>query len=303
MTSDDPLPQIPIALQDIETDDRLVLHGALADARTRRIGVLFLHGLGSNLFKTRHLWMRIAARGKRSGIGVLALNTRGHDIAARYRIQRRTRKAYRMGGAGLERFTESLHDIRAGIRHLKRAGYQKIVLLGHSTGANKAVYYAGKTQDRRLRGVILAGPARDLTMVSWDAKHRKKLERVKAYAKRHGNDSPLPQKLSDGGIFSAQRYLSLFQPGTPEDVFPFGEPAARWTRLGQVRAPLYVVFGEDDPYIAEPGPEQALALMNEKAKRAASVAGDVLSGQGHSFHEGPDAFAESTLRWIRTTVL
>lgn len=306
MTKDDPLPQIPVTLTEIETEDRLAIHGAYADAKKRRIGVLFLHGLGSNLHKTRHLWQQLAEDGRKAGVGVLALNTRGHDIAARYRIRkvqgkRRSRKC-RMGGAGFERFEDCIYDIRAGMKYLRSAGYKTIVLYGHSTGANKAVYYAGKTNDRRISGIILAGPARDLTMVDWNTEHQKRLKAISALGKKAGKDAPLPHNLA-GGIFSARRYASLFQPGTAEDVFPFGEPKARWTRIAQVKPHLFIAFGQDDPYVSDPGPEAALAILNEKAKRAKSVAGDVLPGQEHSFREDPEELSQTLLGWMKETVL
>ena len=306
MTKDDPLPQIPVTLTELETEDRLAIHGAYTDAKKRRIGVLFLHGLGSNLHKTRHLWQQLAEDGTRDGVGVLALNTRGHDIAARYRVRkkqgkRRSRK-YRMGGAGFERFEDCIYDIRAGIRFLRSKGYKKIVLYGHSTGANKSVYYAGKTQDRRISGIILAGPARDLTMVDWNSEHRKRLKAIASFGKKDGKDTPLPHHIA-GGIFSARRYESLFRPGTAEDVFPFGEPKARWARIAQVKPHLFIAFGEDDPYISDPGPEAALAILNEKAKRAKSVAGDVLPGQEHSFREDPEELSRTLIDWMQTTIV
>lgn len=306
MISDDPLPSISVTLERIETDDRIQIDGALAVTNTKRLGLLFVHGLGSTLFKTRHLWERIAQHGRRYGIGVLALQTRGHDISASYRIKQ-SRRSYRVGGAGYEIFNESLFDIGAGVRHLAGLGYKRVVLLGHSTGANKVAHYAAKKRDRRVRGVILAGPARDLTLevlrVGSVAKQNRLVQKIQAFSKSHGRHTTLPEKFAGHLHISAQRYLSLYRAGSSEDVFPYGEPSGRWTTLGSIRVPLCIIFGGDDQYLGKHTPEYIVGLINEKAKRASSVSADVLPGNGHSFQEDPDAFAKSAIGWMRTALL
>jgi len=309
-TTEDPPPAISVTLERIETDDRIVLNGALADARSRRIGVLFVHGLGSNIFKTQHLWGAVATLGQRRGIGVLALQTRGHDIAASYRIEakrtQRLRTKYRIGGAGFEDFRESILDISAGIRHLKRLGYEHIVLLGHSTGANKIAHYIAKKNDRRVRGLVLASPGRDITNEiihsGSETRHNRRLKKIRAYIQKHGRHAALPAQIVGSSLISGQRFLSLYRAGSLEDIFPYGEPKASWAQFAKIKKPILILFGEEDHYLGDYTPEQIIGLMNAKARGAQSVTADILPKQMHSFREDPNAFAQSLMRWLKETI-
>ena len=50
---------------------------------------------------------------------------------------------------------------RRGNRFLIAKGYDEIVLIGHSTGANKACYYAAAENNSHVISVILSGPISD----------------------------------------------------------------------------------------------------------------------------------------------
>ena len=48
--------------------------------------------------------------------------------------------------------------IAAWIDYAENLGLRKLVLVGHSQGAAKAVYYQAQRQDSRLQGLVLASP-------------------------------------------------------------------------------------------------------------------------------------------------
>jgi acetyl esterase/lipase len=73
-----------------------------------------------------------------------------------------TRAGKRLAGAAFERFGESVHDIRAAIALAVKSGYRRVILAGHSTGANKVLHYLARTRDRRVVGLILLGPVSDV---------------------------------------------------------------------------------------------------------------------------------------------
>ena len=106
------------------------------------------------------------------------------------------------------------------------AATRRIVLAGHSTGANKVLYYAAKTADRRVTGLILLGPISDI------AGEAKRIGRRELGAPRGAGISGLaarrPPSARAGawGFWSARRYISLYRPGEAEDVFPLRPPRA-----------------------------------------------------------------------------
>src|SRR4030095_11092024 len=66
-----------------------------------------------------------------------------------------------LAGAAFERFRQSILDIRAMVSFVRLRGYRRVILAGHSTGANKVLYYAARARYRRVNGIILLGPVSD----------------------------------------------------------------------------------------------------------------------------------------------
>src|SRR5437773_11485874 len=101
-----------------------------------RVGVL----LGQPLI--RELSTRLNA----AGIGYFKFNNRGHDVV--------TGRGRHLAGAAFERFGQSVEDIRAMIGFAATCGYRRVILAGHSTGANKVLHYAARTRDRRVTALV-----------------------------------------------------------------------------------------------------------------------------------------------------
>ena len=74
------------------------------------------------------------------GWSCLAMNRRGHDLGG----IRNGRESY---GGSWERFGDSQLDIAAGIAELRRCGFAKIALVGHSFGGIAAAAYAADHPD------------------------------------------------------------------------------------------------------------------------------------------------------------
>ena len=60
-----------------------------------------------------------------------------------------------INGATFEIFEDSLKDIEVWVKKVKKLGYNKIILMGHSLGCNKALYYLSKNKGD-VQGLILA---------------------------------------------------------------------------------------------------------------------------------------------------
>ncbi len=43
-------------------------------------------------------------------------------------------------------------------RYCKKLGYKNIILMGHSMGCNKVIYYLSKHKVKELKGIILVSP-------------------------------------------------------------------------------------------------------------------------------------------------
>src|SRR5262249_52423323 len=139
-------PDLAVSLARIRTRDGFWLDGLMAmPVRGRRVAVVWVHGLGSTFSAGQPASLELSARLNAAGLGYFKFNTRGHDVVAR--------RGPRLAGAAFERFGDCVHDIRAMIAFASQRGFPRVVLAGHSTGANKVLHYAARARDRRVAGI------------------------------------------------------------------------------------------------------------------------------------------------------
>jgi pimeloyl-ACP methyl ester carboxylesterase len=280
---------VPVSLVTARTRDGVLLAGVLREPRRgRRAALVWVHGLGSSFAGGQPLIRELSSRLDAAGIAYLKLDTRGHHLVAR--------AGKRLAGAAFERFGESVRDIAAMIGFARRAGYPRVILAGHSTGANKVLHYLARRRDRRVVGAILLGPISDIAGERKRIGHRELARRVVVAQRIAGRDRDalVPRAF---GLWSARRYLSLYRPGEAEDVFPYYRARARWTALGKVRVPLAVVVGARDEYLERPA--RALVEAFERhATRARSFTGIVIPGARHGFAGREALLARAIVGWI-----
>jgi pimeloyl-ACP methyl ester carboxylesterase len=274
----------------LHTRDGVALDGVLAEpARRRRTALVWVHGLGSVFSSGQPLIRELSAQLTAAGVGYFKFNTRGHDVVAGRGAQ--------MAGAAFERFGASVEDLRTVIAFARRRGFPRIVLAGHSTGANKALHYVARTRDRRVVALMLLGPVSD---IAGEARRlgAAELRRRVATARRLAARDPRALVPRAWGFWSAHRYVSLYAPGQAEDVFPYYRASARWTALRAVRVPLAAIVGGADEYLDRPA-AALLEAFAHKATGARSFTGLVVPRANHSFVGHERALAALMVRFIR----
>jgi pimeloyl-ACP methyl ester carboxylesterase len=282
---------VPVSLVRIHTRDGVALDGVVAEPRRRRdTALIWVHGLGSVFSSGQPLIRALSRRLTGAGVAYLKLNNRGHDVVAR--------AGRKLAGATFERFGESVEDIRATIALARSAGYRRVILAGHSTGANKVLHYAARVRDRRVAGLILLGPVSDIAgeMKTIGARELRRRVKVAERIARRDPEALVPRAF---GFRGARRYISLFRPGEAEDVFQYYRPDGRWTALRRVRLPVAAIVGGRDEYHDRPAAE-LIAAFERNATAARAFTGLVIAGADHGFVGREDALAGAIVRWIRT---
>lgn len=284
-----PVVRVPVSLVRVRTRDGVWLDGLIAEPKRRRkVALIWVHGLGSVFSSGQPLIHALSTRLNAAGIAYLKLNNRGHDTVVR--------GGKRPAGAAFERFGESVEDIRTAIALARRAGYDRVILAGHSTGANKVLHYVARGRARRVIGLILLGPVSD---VAAETKRigRRELRRRVAAAERISRRDPSALVPRAFGFWSARRYLSLYRPGGAEDVFPYYRPDARWNALRRVRLPIAAIVGRRDEYLDRP-PGALIDALARNAARARSFTGIVIPQARHGFRGCEHDLARAMVRWI-----
>ena len=296
---------IPVLLTRIKTSDGITLEGVVVPPKKKgKIALIWLHGLTSRFSSGQTLMKELSSSCTKNQIAYFKFNTRGHDIVSRGPKQKP------IGGA-FEKFEECVRDIDTVIRLAKKLGYKKIILAGSSTGANKALYYQYKKKNPAVKGIILAGAISDMS--AWKTGDAKKMSRAIRIAKQTKNkDALLPQEY---GIYSAARYLSLFEAGHAEDVFPYHNPKANWKELKSVRVAVAVIIGSKDEHrdrpiknIMDAFRKNAVSTRQNFSKQnsggqAKSFSGIIIKGANHGFQKKEKKLAHAILKWIKRAVV
>ncbi len=149
------------------SEDGFLLEGILirpADQPAHPIGIICIHGNAGRFYD--YPYVTIGRALAAAGFTFVSANTRGHDISAF--IWRSTEgrptawsapDAMPIGaGSGWERLDESPRDLAAWVEAVANLGMRGIVLMGHSSGAQRVVLYQAERQDVRIAGLVLASP-------------------------------------------------------------------------------------------------------------------------------------------------
>ncbi len=117
--------------------------------------IVCLHGVGSNFYCST--MMNVLAEGLHGEQwDVLRVNTRGHD----YCYVGSFKMGVRRLGSGYETVADCVQDIASWVQWAKQAGYERVVLLGHSLGAIKTVFYQSQETSDLVIAVLAISPPR-----------------------------------------------------------------------------------------------------------------------------------------------
>jgi pimeloyl-ACP methyl ester carboxylesterase len=139
------------------TEDGLLLEGvAISPAAEERrpVGFIWIHGNAASFSAPAYVRIgrELAARGHLAIVG----NTRGHDIACT--LWPASDALPVGGGAGWENLEEAPRDLAAWVQMASDRGASRIVLIGHSSGAQRVVLYQAERPNERVAGLVLASP-------------------------------------------------------------------------------------------------------------------------------------------------
>jgi pimeloyl-ACP methyl ester carboxylesterase len=223
--------------------------------RPKRV-IIWTHGLGSTMFSKLDI-ARLLAKDRTA---VLMYNNRGHDYVSRISTTKKSTKS-RLGGSAYEVFTESADDISGAIRFAKKTAAKEIVLVGHSTGCQKSVYWAQKNRGGRgVDGIVLLAPISDYageTKLQGKAAVQKNLAIARALVRQKRSMAIV----GDTGL-CAQRYVSLYAGEGPEEVFPYWA-GRKSIALSQIKVPTLVVLAQDDEYADRPASEMGAWFFDQ----------------------------------------
>ena len=286
---------IPVSLTQIKTSDGILLDGIVVEPKQKSgTALIWVHGLTSYFYSSPTLVSELSRLCTKNRIGYFKFNTRGHDIAVR------GQRKDKFLGTIYEIFEDCVPDIRAMIRFARLRGYKKIILAGHSTGAQKIVYYVHKTRDRNVKGLALLGAANDISAEIRRTGKREYEKNLRRAQSLHRKD-PTTLFMSQGYLFTARRFLSLHTPGTAEDTFPYYDASAQWKAMESIRTPLVVIFGSRDECLDRPA-QKLIETFRAHAPLAKSFSCSIIKNANHGFKGKEKQLSHSIIYWIKSII-
>ncbi|MEX2173863.1 MAG: alpha/beta fold hydrolase [Pirellulaceae bacterium] len=276
------------------TGDRLRLDGALfaAAAPSKRAAngpsaAILLHGVAGN-FYTSSTFDAVAPRLQSLGLAVLSVNTRGHDSV--YGASLGTLR--RRFGAAYETVADCRHDVAAWINFLASRGHERVVLIGHSLGAIKAVYAQAHEQFPQVAAVVAVSPPRlsyaafinsGESSLFWESLHT--AQRMVA----DGNgDELFTSRFPFPLLITAAGYLDKYGPAERYNLLKFA---------AELRCPALFTYGSKELAtggIAFAGLPELLQELPHGARRQVTL----IDGADHIYTSCGDLLAGAIAGWL-----
>ncbi len=294
-------------LAEVVTKDNLVHQGIFAPpspvrpdsaGKAGKRAILWVHGLSGRFYGDVKVMNAFADACNQKGFGFASFNNRGHDAIAGFKKLDPAEpigQNYVTIGAGLEKFEESVYDIDAAIQFLADKGYSEVVLVGHSTGANKVCYYAATQKDARVVGIVLAGPISDRYSPTNDkARYEENMTMLKMLRDEGKGEALLTKSL--WMPLSADRLWSLIAPNTSEDVFNYGDTENVLTTFEKITKPTLVVLAGNE--------EHADRLVTDIRKvfdahaKAKNYRSTIIPDTTHGYSGKETEFVSAVILWV-----
>lgn len=282
-------------LLDVTTIDGFRLHGywqSPGKTHARQAPPLdacvLIHGTGGTFYSST-LLAHLAGLLLGEGIAALRVNTRGHDLVS----TAATSHGPRRQGAAYETLDDCRHDLQAWIDLCVARGCQRVGLLGHSSGAVKAVYAQAQQPHPAVRRLIALSPPR-LSYQSFVHGRERQTFLAQYEAARQLVDQGNGQQLIEVTfplpmLITAAGYVEKYGPEEKYDVL---------SHLGLLRVPTLVTFGSqevaDHPAFAEL--PQAVRNLRQQHTSLEVV---VVAGADHFYSASLTELSAPLTRWLR----
>lgn len=277
-------------INDAYTIDGLRLPMVHFESIEKDICIIFIHGMCGtiidNYFAT--VWGKLLSE---KNIGFIYEHNRGHSIENDIVMKDGSVKRY---GCMYEIFEDSIYDIDLAIKTAKDKGYKKIILLGHSYGCNKVIYYFYKKHPN-ISGIILAS-APDMIGSHLSIQHDDYKELLKEAKENIDSNKPtklLHKMIEDYMYMSSQTYYNWFNENSKLDNLPVISNPEHWEQFETIDVPILTFSGsnEKDYYLH-------LDLLKEKAFSCNSFEYKIIENTGHTYKTKELKIGNLIFDWI-----
>jgi pimeloyl-ACP methyl ester carboxylesterase len=262
---------------------------------SKPIAIVWVHGWGANFYLPSYVGIGRALADR--GYATLSVNTRMHDIgnAEKYSL---FGKRVRGGGYWGVTSQDAL-DIAAWIDFVKRLGFSKVVLVGHSAGWASVGRYQAERGDSRVAGLVLAsgmiGPAQqsDPELIA---------QAKKLVADGAGEDLLRLPNRSFPAFISAATYLDM-ENTPPEYKDFFGLAHTQTPAVLRVKCPILAFFGTKDDISGEKELSALKSSLERLPGGSPKIDTAMIVNGDHEYVGEESQVAEKVAHWMDAELL
>lgn len=280
-------------INDCYTKDKLKLPMIHYESLEKDICIVCVHGMCSNFLNNSfyHIWGEYVSN---NNIGFIYFYNRGHDIE---NDMLREDSSICRCGTRYEIFEESIYDIDSAVDMAISLGYKRIILLGHSYGCNKVIYYMYKKKSN-ISGIILCSIP-DMIGIHklYENDYDKLLREAKCNIDNNDCDKLL-SKLIEGYMYmSSKTYYNWYRDNSNLDNFPILNNSNNWYQFESIYVPILTFSGElEEEYYKD------FNLIKEKACNAKSFSSYLIPNANHVYEGKEEYIAKIIYKWISEMV-
>lgn len=277
-------------ISDAYTSDGLMLPMVHFESREKDICILCIHGMCGtiidNYFAT--IWGKMLSE---KNIGFIYEHNRGHSIANDILMKDGSFKRY---GCMYEIFEDCIYDIDLAIQTAKEKGYKRFILLGHSYGCNKVIYYYYKKHPSILGMILASAPDMIGSHLSVQSDNCKELlEEAKVNIDNNEPTKLLHKMIEDYMYMSSQTYYNWYNENSKLDNLPIISNPDHWGQFEMIDVPILTFSGanEEDYYLH-------LDLLKDKAINCNNFEYKIIENTGHTYKNKESEIGDLILNWI-----
>jgi pimeloyl-ACP methyl ester carboxylesterase len=301
-----------LSLQQFLTTDSIRLSGLLYHPKDETDHIaLFLHGCGSaDIFYSADRTNTFGKAFTDKGIAFFSFNNRGAHIVRSLKQITKNSEDRVLYGTAYELIRECEYDIDGAIQMLKRLGYSRFSLVGHSTGANKIVIYDIYAKHNSITNYILLAGGDDTGLyykefgknVFFDVLERS-FQKIcagkgKNLVPKYILDRPMSyQSLYDtinpDGDYNCFPYISSFE------KIPNIAPMGFW-KIQQLSKRSLLVYGSEDLATGTPF-YYTKEILNNIQKHNPNLQMHFLENADHNFTRQEETLGTYMADWLANT--
>lgn len=271
------------------TSDGLRLPMVHFESNKKDICVICIHGMCGtiidNYFAT--VWGKLLAK---NDIGFIYEHNRGHSIENDIVMKD---GSFKRCGCMYEMFEDCIYDINLAIQTAKEKGYKRIILLGHSLGCNKVIYYYYKKQPNILGIILASAPDMIGSHLLIEPEYEELLKEAKENIDKNQPTKLLHKMIEDYMYMSSQTYYNWFHKNSNLNNLPIISNPKNWEQLETIDVPILTFSGsKDEDYYLH------LDLLKEKATNCKNFEYQIIENTGHTYQEKELETGNLILNWI-----